>query len=280
MDKKNVIAILLFLFASTAVFANGEDGSMYDSQFKTDSVTEVSEEVTGKERIQSYTERRGMISRDAMKTVFIPKGQWMLGGQIAWNQWDTSNMNYPLLKDLDFSAYTFSAGPYLGYFFRDNMAVGARFSYKRYFLDLGEFDLNLGEDFNIGLEDIYYLQHNYESTVFLRTYLPLGKSKIFGFFGEVQLNYNLSEALTSTGTNETFSASFSRGHDIELGLAGGMAIFLTDYLAAEVMLNVGGFHVNWGNQNTNNIESGRKTNSGANFRIDLFSVKFGVTYFL
>ena len=193
MDKKNVIAILLFLFASTAIFANGEDGSMYDSQFQTDSVTEVSEEVTGKERIQSYTERRGMISRDAMKTVFIPKGQWMLGGQIAWNQWDTSNMNYPLLKDLNFSAYTFSAGPYLGYFFRDNMAVGARFSYKRYFLDLGEFDLNLGEDFNIGLEDIYYLQHNYESTVFLRTYLPLGKSKIFGFFGEVQLNYNLSD---------------------------------------------------------------------------------------
>ncbi len=280
MDKKNVLTILLFLFASAAVFANGEEGIMYDSQFQTDSVTEVSEEVTGKERIQSYTERRGMISRDAMKTVFIPKGQWMLGGQIAWNQWDTSNMNYPLLKDLDFSAYTLSAGPYLGYFFRDNMAVGARFSYKRYFLDLGEFDLNLGEDFNIGLEDIYYLQHNYESTVFLRTYLPLGKSKIFGFFGEVQLNYNLSEALTSTGTNDTFSASFSRGHDIELGLAGGMAIFLTDYLAAEVMLNVGGFHVNWGNQNTNNIESGRKTNSGANFRIDLFSVKFGVTYFL
>jgi hypothetical protein len=65
-----------------------------------------------------------------------------------------------------------------------------------------------------------------------------------------------------------------------LGIAGGMAVFLTDFLAAEVMLNVGGFHVNWGNQNTNNIESGSNTSSGANFRINLFSVKFGVTCYL
>ena len=67
---------------------------------------------------------------------------------------------------------------------------------------------------------------------------------------------------------------------MELGLAGGMAVFLTDYLAAEVMLNVGGFHFKWGEQNTNNIETGSKNSSGANFRINLFSIKFGVTYYL
>ena len=265
------------------VVKTGEDETPQNEEVRADSVERLHvglEEANKKVKEQSYAESRGIISRDAMKTVFIPKGQWMVGGQVAWNQWDTQNMNYPLLKDLNFQAYTFSTGPYLGYFFRNNMAIGGRFSYKQYYLNLGEFDLNLGEDFNIGLEDIYFQQHNYESTVFLRSYLPIGKSKVFGLFGEVQLNYTFSKGLTSTGKGDTFSASYSSSHDMELGFAGGMAVFLTDYLATEVMLNVGGFHVNWGNQNTNNIASGSNTNSGANFRINLFSVKFGVTYYL
>ena len=59
-----------------------------------------------------------------------------------------------------------------------------------------------------------------------------------------------------------------------------MTVFLAKNVAAEVMLNVGGFNVKWGKQNVNNIEEGKLTSSGANFRINLFSIKFGVTYFL
>ena len=59
-----------------------------------------------------------------------------------------------------------------------------------------------------------------------------------------------------------------------------MTVFLTDHVAAEVMLNVGGYQFKWGKQNTNNIEEGKLTNSGANFRINLFSIKFGMTYYL
>ena len=229
---------------------------------------------------KTYAQERGMISRDASKTVFIPKGQWMLGGQVAWNQWNNDNLNYLVLKDINFEGYTFSAGPYFGYFFANNMAVGGRFSYKRYFFNLGEFDLNLGDDFNIGLKDLYYLQHNYESTLFVRSYLPLGNSKIFGLFGEFQLNYTFAEGKNSTGRDETFTGVYEYTHNLEIGLAGGMVVFLADHVAAEVMLNVGGYRVKWGAQNTNNIEEGRITSSGANFKIDLFSIKFGVTYFL
>lgn len=234
----------------------------------------------GKSAKKTYAQERGMISRDASKTVFIPKGQWMLGGQVAWNQWNNDNLNYLVLKDINFEGYTFSAGPYFGYFFANNMAVGGRFSYKRYFFNLGEFDLNLGDDFNIGLKDLYYLQHNYESTVFVRSYLPLGNSKIFGLFGEFQLNYTFAEGKNSTGRDETFTGVYEYTHNLEIGLGGGMVVFLADHVAAEVMLNVGGYRVKWGSQNTNNIEEGRITSSGANFKIDLFSIKFGLTYFL
>lgn len=233
-----------------------------------------------KDRIRSYVERRGMITRDDLKNVFIPKGQWMLGGQVAWNQWDNDNLNYLVLKDINLEGYTFSAGPYFGYFFANNMAVGGRFSYTRYFLDLGKLDVNLGEDFNIGLKDLYYLQHNYETTLFVRSYLPLGKSKIFGLFGEFQLNYTHSEGKNTTGSGDTYTSTFENLNSFEIGIAGGMTVFITDYMAAEVMLNVGGYRIKWGNQNTNNIEEGKILTSGANFRINLFSIKFGVTYYL
>ena len=278
---KAAVGILLFFAANTASAQNVVNRIEVPEQ-ESDTIVSTEPIVykVGKSAKKTYAQERGMISRDASKTVFIPKGQWMLGGQVAWNQWNNDNLNYLVLKDINFEGYTFSAGPYLGYFFANNMAVGGRFSYKRYFFNLGEFDLNLGDDFNIGLKDLYYLQHNYESTLFVRSYLPLGNSKIFGLFGEFQLNYIFAEGKNSTGRDETFTGVYEYTHNLEIGLGGGMVVFLADHVAAEVMLNVGGYRVKWGSQNTNNIEEGRITSSGANFKIDLFSIKFGVTYFL
>ena len=278
---KAAVGILLFFAANTASAQNVVNRIEVPEQEPDTTVsTEPIVYKVAKSAKKTDAQERGMISRDASKTVFIPKGQWMLGGQVAWNQWNNDNLNYLVLKDINFEGYTFSAGPYFGYFFANNMAVGGRFSYKRYFFNLGEFDLNLGDDFNIGLKDLYYLQHNYESTLFVRSYLPLGNSKIFGLFGEFQLNYTFAEGKNSTGRDETFTGVYECTHNLEIGLAGGMVVFLADHVAAEVMLNVGGYRVKWGSQNTNNIEEGRITSSGANFKIDLFSIKFGVTYFL
>lgn len=278
---KAAVGFLLFFAANTASAQNVVNRIEVPEQ-ESDTIVSTEPIVykVGKSAKKTYAQERGMISRDASKTVFIPKGQWMLGGQVAWNQWNNDNLNYLVLKDINFEGYTFSAGPYFGYFFANNMAVGGRFSYKRYFFNLGEFDLNLGDDFNIGLKDLYYLQHNYESTLFVRSYLPLGNSKIFGLFGEFQLNYTFAEGKNSTGRDETFTGVYEYTHNLEIGLGGGMVVFLADHVAAEVMLNVGGYRVKWGSQNTNNIEEGRITSSGANFKIDLFSIKFGVTYFL
>ena len=239
---KSLVSVVLLLLAM-AVSAENIPSSVDDVMLQTDTLESAHESVESQkeEDKPSYAERRGMISRDAVKNVFVPKGQWMVGGQIAWNQWNNDNLNYLVLKDINFEGYTFSTGPYLGYFFANNMAVGTRFSYHRYYLNLGEFDLNLGEDFNIGMKDLYYLQHNYETTMFLRSYLPLGKSKVFGLFGELQLSYTYSEGKNSTGIDDTYTATYESVNNIEIGLAGGMVVFITDYMAAEVMLNVGGY---------------------------------------
>ena len=225
-------------------------------------------------------EQRGMIRRDATKTLFIPKGQWMLGAQVGWQEWDTNNLNYLLLKDLNFQGHTFSVGPTVGYFFTKNMAVGARFSYKRNYFDVGGIGLNLGDDLTFSMNNYGYLQHSYKSTAFLRSYIPIGDSKIFGLFGEFQLNYTYSEGKNGTGLDEMFTGVYESVSSVGVGLAGGLVVFLTDFAAAEVMLNVGDCDYKWGKQNINNMEQGSLSCSGANFRIDLFSIKFGLTFYL
>jgi hypothetical protein len=264
------VALLLISSSAAAINISHDTGTPINAD---------SNETMGK-KVEAYVEQRGMIRRDATKTLFIPKGQWIVGGQVGWNQWNNENLNYLLLKNLNFQGHTFSAGPYLGYFFAKNMAVGARFSYKRNYFNMGEVGLSLGDDLSFALEDFYYLQHNYKSTAFVRSYIPIGDSKIFGLFGEFQLNYTFSEGKNSVGRDEMFSGVYENIHSLGLGLGGGMVVFLTDFAAAEVMLNVGGYGVKWGEQNNNNIETGKMTNSGANFKVNLFSIKFGATYYL
>ncbi len=235
------------------------------------------------EKVAPYVIKRGMIRRDATEALFIPKGQWMLGAQMTWNQWDSENLSYLVLDNLNFQGHTFSVGPSLGYFFTNNMAVGGRFSYKRNYLNVDEIGLGLGEGLSFDLKDFYYLQHSYKSSLFLRSYIPIGESKIFGLFGECQLNYTFSEGKNSIGKGDMLTGVYEKNHSLGLGLGGGMVVFLTDFAAAEVMLNVGGCDFKWGYQNIKEIdrrEKGYLTSSGANFKIDLFSIKFGLTFYL
>ena len=94
------------------------------------------------------------IDRGIMQTVFIPKGQWMAGGTVSYSEHEEDNLNFLVIKDVEGLGYTFNISPYVGYFFRDNVAAGIRAGYNRTYLDLGNFNLNLGEDFNINLKDL------------------------------------------------------------------------------------------------------------------------------
>lgn len=232
---------------------------------------------------ESYIVRRGMMHRDATASLFVPKRQWMFGGQVGWNQWNNENISYLLFENLNFKCHSFVVSPYLGYSFANNLMVGYRFSYKRGYLNVDEVGLGLGEGLSLSITDFYSVYHTYKNSLFLRSYLPIGESKIFGLLGELQLNYSFTEGKSSMGREELLQGVYQNTHTVGLGLGGGLAVFLTDFAAAEVMLNVGGCDYKWGNQSIKKIDKkdeGRLCRSNADFRIDLFSIKFGLTFYL
>lgn len=220
------------------------------------------------------------IDREIMKTTFIPRGQWMAGGTVSYSEHDEENLNFLVLKDVEGLGYSFSVSPYVGYFFKNNCAAGVRFAYKRTYLDLENFELNLGEDFNINLSDLYWLEHKYEVSGFLRTYTPIGKSKIFGLFNEVRLTYGYSVGKNSTGSGTEYDGTFERAHNLQIGIAPGLTAFVTDWSAVEVSVGVMGYNFKWQNQTTNQVETGKRRTSSGNFKINLFSINIGMTFYL
>ena len=219
------------------------------------------------------------IDREIQKTVFIPKGTWMAGGTFSYSEHDETNLNFLVLKNVEGNGYDFTVSPYFGYFFRDNISFGARFAYSRNYLDLGNFELNLGEDFNISLKDIYYLEHKYEASCFLRTYMPIGQSKIFGLFNEARLTYGYGTGKNSTGSGTEYDGSYQTVQNMMIGFAPGLTAFVTDYSAVEVSVGVMGFNFKWSDQETNQIEEGNRRVSSGDFKINLFSINIGMTFY-
>ena len=211
------------------------------------------------------------IDRDVQKAVFVPKGTWMVGGSVSYSEHDESNLNFLIMKDVEGKGYNFSVSPYVGYFFRDNISAGFRFTYNRDYLDLGNMDINLG-DITLSFDDLYYLEHKYEATGFLRTYIPIGRSKIFGLFNEARLTYGYGKGKNSTGSGTTYDGTFQTVQNFQIGFAPGLTAFITNWSAVEVSVGVMGFDFKWIDQQSNRIEEGSMRTSSGNFKINLFSI--------
>lgn len=220
------------------------------------------------------------VSRESLKSTFVPKGQWMVGGTVNFTEWDTDNYNLLVLKNVDFEGHIISGSPYFGYFVANNLCVGARYNYSRNYFYLGKFDLNLGEDFNIALEDLYYLGHSHTADIFMRPYLPIGRSNIFGAFCEIRAGYSHTTSKNSTGSGADYDGSFTKANTVQLQVCPGMTVFATDFLAVETSIDIMGFKYRWVDQKTNQVETGRVRSGGANFRFNFLSINIGLTFYL
>lgn len=221
------------------------------------------------------------VDRSELKAMFIPKGQWMFGGSISFNEWDASNTNFLVVKDMDFKGHTFGVTPVVGWAPAKNLIIGGRFKYNRNYFNLGNLGVNLG-GVDISLDHLYYLEHTFEGGAFLRAYTPIAGSKILAMFSEVQLNYGYSKGKNTTGTveNGNFDGTFDHTQYIQLGFSPGICCFVTDFMAVEVGVNVVGLKYRWSDQTTNKVETGSVKQGSANFKVNLFSINIGMCVYL
>lgn len=230
------------------------------------------------EPLYSFAQER--FSRNLETVSFIPKGQWITGVSVNYSQNNQDNYQFIVIEKFKGDAYSFKLSPMVMYAFKDDLAAGGRFSYARSLTRINNVDVVFGEGTEFNVDNLYNLSHSFYTTALFRNYFSLGTSTRFGMFNEIQLQYGYGQSKLATGSGDAISGTYSTTNSIDIGLTPGVIVFLNNYSAIEVNIGVLGFNYSRTKAITDQLYVGNYSTSSANFRINLFSITFGVVFYL
>lgn len=212
--------------------------------------------------------------------VFVPKGQWVTGISVSYSQSNQKDYQFLVIENMRGNTYTFNIAPMLVYMVANDMGVGGKFGYSRSLTKLENADFVLNSENSYSVDHLYRLAHNYYGMAVLRNYFSLGNSLRFGIVNEVQLQVGGGQSKIMTGMGETLSGTYERNTNLKIGLAPGLVMFLNNYSALEVNVGVLGFSYTHTTAFKDQIYESHRKSKSANFKINLFSITFGVGFYL
>ena len=218
--------------------------------------------------------------RGLEQITFVPKGQCITGVSVSYSQSDQDKYQFLVIEDLSGDTYTFKVSPMLMFVFKDNLAAGGRLAYSRQRTRLNSADIVLGSDTEYNIDNLYSISHNFSGMLAFRNYISLGHSTRFGLFNEVQLQFGGGQSKLCNGSGRDFTGTYERSFNMSVGLAPGLAVFLNNYSALEVNVGVLGFNYSQTKSTTDQIYVAHRDTKSANFKINLFSITFGVAFYL
>lgn len=222
------------------------------------------------------------------RSVFIPKGTVGAGVSFSYNNYSIGNstddagyaMLFSLFQDIHGNMMSFGVAPYASYFIADNLSVGVRFDYDRSSLGLGNANISLGDAMSFTLNNFHYFKQSYTGSVTLRNYMPIADSRRFALFTEVRVTGGYAQSETYKLDEGDKFGTYQDIYQFELGLVPGITAFVTNEVAVEVSIGLLGFNYQKVEQVTNQVERSEMENSGANFKINLFSIGFGMSFYI
>jgi hypothetical protein len=218
--------------------------------------------------------------RELESVVFVPKGQWVAGVSVNYSQSNQNDYQFLIVENLSGDTYSFKVSPMVCYIFKDDMGAGGKFAYSRSLTKLEKGSIVLGEDTSYDVDNLYRLSHNYSAMAIIRNYFSLGRSKRFGFFNEVQCQLGGGQSKIMQGKTNDITGTYERNFTFDVGLAPGLVAFLNNYSALEVNVGVLGFSYTHTKQVNNQIYISDRKTKYANFKINLFSITFGMSFYI
>ncbi len=218
--------------------------------------------------------QRGITS---LSTELVPKGQWIFGGSASYSIHSNDNYKFLIVEDINSNGYTVKVSPMIAYSPKKNMAVGIRFAYGRSLFSMDNASISVaGAGLNI--DYFHALKHSYEAVALWRQYIPLGESKRFALFTEMQLSLGGSQAKFAEGS--PIRGTYQRGYSVAVGFNPGIVAFATNNIALE--LNVGVLGLNYAHvrQVHNQVSTGERSGGSINFKVNILSIGLGVGFYL
>lgn len=222
------------------------------------------------------------------KSVFIPQGTIGAGVSFSYNNYSIGNaaadagysMLFNLLGDIHGNLLSFGISPYASYFIADNLSVGARFDYDRSNMGLNNLSLSLSDELGFSVKDFNYFKQTYTGALTLRTYLPFANSKRFAMFTEIRATGGYGQAESYKLDEGDKFGTYQDIYSFELGLVPGLCAFVTNEVALEVAVGLLGFNYQKVAQHTNQVDYSEMERSGANFKLNIFSISFGLSFYI
>lgn len=227
------------------------------------------------------------IDREINKNVFAFKGEWITGISASYGTLTADDSDIALIvENLKLGGSVVSVKPYIGYMYRNNLSIGARFGYT--YMN-GKFDnanINLGNFIN-GIEfstdgiALNYLSNAYSFAIFHRAYVPLDRRGRFGVFGELELVGQYGRSKFGFMYNDEWNTSISDSYKVKFNFNPGLAAYVFPNVCATISFGLGGLqytHVKQFDANMN--PTGTRDYSKLRFRLNIAEINIGVTVHL
>ena len=221
-------------------------------------------------------------------TLFVPKGTVSFGLTASYNSYDLGSatddggykMLFSLLDGVSGNMTSCGIAPAVSYFIADNTSVGLRFDYSKSVLGLGSASLALGDLMSLDINDVNYLKQSYSGSLTLRHYMSIADSRRFAIFVEGRGTLGYAQSMNYQRKGDDKYGTYQDIYKASLSLVPGVVCFMMDNAAFEVSVGVLGFDTQKVKQVTNQVEYSEMKSSGANFKINLLSVNFGMSFYI
>ncbi|MFI3317851.1 MAG: OmpA family protein [Rikenellaceae bacterium] len=213
------------------------------------------------------------------------KGELMMGASVSYGELESDNAEIMLLLEgIDASGDFLSIKPYIGYFYKDNRCVGARFGYSSYGGELGDATLDLGDTNDLTIDIPYFKlrSESYSYGLFHRSYVGLDKASRIGLFAEVELIGAWSNGETAFEQSAgDVTTSISKTHSLELNFNPGAAVYVMPNVCATLSFGFGGVNFKSIKQYDENGDlTGKRTSSKMSFKFNVTAINFGINIHL
>ena len=220
--------------------------------------------------------------------LFVPKGTVSFGLTASYNSYDlgsaADDAGYKMFLSLLDGVYgnmtSCGIAPAVSYFVADNTSVGLRFDYSKSVLGLGSASLALGDLMSLDINDVNYLKQSYSGSLTMRHYMSIADSRRFAIFVEGRGTLGYAQSMNYQREGDDKYGTYQDIYKASLSLVPGVVCFMMDNAAFEVSVGVLGFDTQKVKQVTNQVEYSEMKSSGANFKINLLSVNFGMSFYI
>ena len=218
------------------------------------------------------------IDRGINTITYVYKNEIALGIDVSYGTLSSDDTNLMLLlDDLDFKGSVFTVNPSVGYFFSDNLCVGARFGYSKIDGSLGNVSLNIGsDDLDLSMSDIVLRSQVMNMGAFLRSYAGVDPKGVFGLFAELELMYKFGNSMFSYGTASGPNTTNTNNNQLRLGISAGVAVYIMPKICCNLSFGLGGISFNRIRQHdAAGKYTGGRTATSMNWKLNLLDIGIG-----